>query len=89
MEPTEDMIEAGCEVLYGHTRAEAIEWAKEEKFDGWRDMARDVWLAMWEASVLASNSQVLIDGLKEQERRSQDMRSALMPYKGSGIANQP
>lgn len=58
MEPTEEMIEAGCEVLYGHTRAEAVEWAKEDKFDGWRNMARDVWLAMWRASEFAKKEDV-------------------------------
>lgn len=50
MQPTDEMLEAGCEVLYGHTRPEAIEWAKEDKFDSYREMARDVWLAMLKAS---------------------------------------
>ncbi len=40
------MIEAGAEVLYGHTRAEAIEWAKRDKFDSCADQAEAVYDAM-------------------------------------------
>ncbi|ASS55926.1 hypothetical protein [Rhizobium leguminosarum] len=32
-EPTEAMVEAGGEAYYGHPRASAVEWAKEDKFD--------------------------------------------------------
>ena len=49
MEPTDEMIEAGAEYLYGHSRAQAIEWAKEDKFDSKCQIAREVYLAMLKA----------------------------------------
>jgi hypothetical protein len=45
-EITDTMADAGAQVMYGHTRAEAVEWAKEDKFDSCADRAREVYKAM-------------------------------------------
>lgn len=42
----ESLIEAIAEHTYGHTRAEAIEWAKEDKFDSHCQQARELLGAM-------------------------------------------
>ena len=44
--PTEDMIEAGAEFLYGKTRAAAIELEQEERFQACCEQARLLFLAM-------------------------------------------
>ena len=40
------LIEAMAEHTYGHTRADAIEWAKEDKFDSHCQQARELLKAM-------------------------------------------
>jgi hypothetical protein len=50
IKPTTPMLEAGAEVLYGATRAKARAAAKEEKFDGCLEQARDVFEAMIQAN---------------------------------------
>jgi hypothetical protein len=44
------VVDAGAEVLYGHTRAEAREWVKEDKFDSCAWQAEAVWDAMQKAA---------------------------------------
>lgn len=44
------MIDAGAEVLYGHPRHKAVEFAKEDKFDSACDQAREVFEAMLAAA---------------------------------------
>lgn len=50
---TPEMIEAGCEALYGYTRADAIEWAKEDKFDGYAYEAQETFRKMIDAAIRA------------------------------------
>jgi hypothetical protein len=45
-EITDVMADAGAQVLYCHSRAEATEWAKEDKFDSCADQAREVYKAI-------------------------------------------
>lgn len=45
-EITDEMADAGGESLYGHPRAKAREWAKEEKFDSCVYQARLIYRAM-------------------------------------------
>lgn len=40
------LIEAMAQHTYGHTRADAIEWAKEDKFDSHCQQARELLEAM-------------------------------------------
>jgi hypothetical protein len=47
---TTPMLEAGAEVLYGASRAKACAAAKEDKFDGCLDQARDIFEAMIQAN---------------------------------------
>jgi hypothetical protein len=47
---TTPMLEAGAEMLYGATRAKARAAAKEEKFDGYVEQARDIFEAMIQAN---------------------------------------
>lgn len=49
--PTEAMIDAGGASVYGHPREKAIEWAKEDKFDGCVEEAREVFTAMIDAAL--------------------------------------
>lgn len=44
--PTQEMIEAGAEVLYGHPKEKAIEWAKRDKFESCECQAEEVFKAM-------------------------------------------
>jgi len=50
-EPTEAMITAGGEKGYGHTREQAEEWAKEEKFDSYAEEAVAYWRSMIDAAL--------------------------------------
>lgn len=43
---TPEMVDAGAEVLYGHPRASAQGWAKEDKFDSCANWAERVYRAM-------------------------------------------
>ncbi len=45
-EPSDAMLHAGGEVIYGHPRSDAVEWAKADKFDSCQDQAGEVYRAM-------------------------------------------
>lgn len=45
-EPTETMWEAGGASLYGHPRAKAEEWGKDDKFESDANRAEDAYKAM-------------------------------------------
>jgi hypothetical protein len=50
VEPTDEMIEAGAEYGYGHSREKAKEWAKEDKFDSQCWQAKEYYEAMLAAA---------------------------------------
>lgn len=50
-EPTDVMTEAGAVESYGHTREEAIEWAKLDKFEGHLNGAANIYNAMIDAAL--------------------------------------
>lgn len=45
-EPTEEILERLAEHTYGHPRAKAIEWGKEDKFDNHVTMMRETYRAV-------------------------------------------
>lgn len=47
----EDLIEKLKEALYGHSREKAIEWAKEDKFDGHETRANEILKAISSAGL--------------------------------------
>lgn len=50
IEPTPEMFEAAGASLYGYSRANAIEWAKEDKFESQADSGCDAYRAMLDAA---------------------------------------
>lgn len=56
--PSDDMIEAGAEFLYGKTRAVAIEREEEERFQACCEQAKQVYLAMHMAKLSVSQRQL-------------------------------
>jgi hypothetical protein len=53
---TDAMADAGAQVLYGATRAQAVNWVKQDKFDSEAERARKVYAAM-RAAITAKESQ--------------------------------
>ena len=53
-EPTEEMVEAGGTANYGHPREDAVEWAKEEKWDAAAHEAVFLYTAMIDAALQES-----------------------------------
>ncbi|HEX5538618.1 MAG TPA: hypothetical protein VFX01_02415 [Methylophilaceae bacterium] len=56
--PTDEMVEAGAEFLYGKTRAAAIELEQEERFQACCAQARELFLAMLMAKAAVSQQQL-------------------------------
>lgn len=46
MQPTQKMIEAGAEVLFGSSKQKAVEWAKLDKFESCECRAEEIFKAM-------------------------------------------
>lgn len=81
--PTDPMIDAGAEVLYGHTRAQAREWAKEDKFDSRAGEASKVYSAMISAAGRPSMAELAEKHI--QSRRGPHFLHALETFRNSGV----
>lgn len=56
--PSDEMVEAGAEFLYGKTRTVAIELQQENEFEACCDQARQILLAMLMAKAGATERQL-------------------------------
>lgn len=50
IEPTEEMRDAAGEALYGHSREQAAEWAKTDKFESYAEDGESAYEAMLNAA---------------------------------------
>lgn len=57
-QPSDEMVEAGAEFLYGKTRAAAIGLEQEDKFQACCDQVRKIFLAMMMAKLDVSQQQL-------------------------------